>query len=99
MSCRYSSQSNIILALNHHFYGQKLERISKKKLSHNIFVTRLLIEKYSHDLIKSMVNLIQLSTETSRLNSKLSLVLEIIKVCLYWDIIRIIHILNLKNEL
>ena len=46
-----------------------------------------------------MVNLVQLSTETSRLNLKLSLVLEIIKVCLYWDIIRIIHTLNLKNEL
>ena len=62
-------------------------------------MTNALIEKHSHDLIKSMVNLIQFSKETSRSNLKLSLVLEIFKVCLYWDIIRIIRIFDLKNEL
>ena len=46
-----------------------------------------------------MVNLIQFPKETSRLNLKLSLVLEINKVYLYWDIIRIIHIFDLENEL
>ena len=68
MNFRYSSQSTIILGLNHHCSSQKLERISKKKLSHNIFVTHFLTEKHSHDLIKSMVNLIQFPKETSRLN-------------------------------
>ena len=53
---RYISQSNIILELNHHYSRQKLERISKKKLSPDIFVTYLPIEKYSHDLIKTMLN-------------------------------------------
>ena len=37
----------------------------------------LLIEKYAHDLIKIMVNLIQFPKETSRLNLNLSLALEI----------------------
>ena len=81
MNFRYSSQSNIILGLNHHSSSQNLKRISKKKLSH-IFVTHLPIEKYSLDLIKSMVNLIQFPKETNRLNLKLSLILEIIKVYL-----------------
>ena len=97
MNFRYSSQSNI-LGLNHHCSGQKLERISKKKLIRDIFVTHLLTEKYSHHLIKSMVNLIQFPMETSRLNLKISLVLQIIKVYLYWDIIIIIHIFDLKND-
>ena len=99
MNFRYSSQSNILLELNHHCFKKKLERISRKKLSRDIFITHLLVEKYSHDLIKSKVNLIQFPKETSRLSLKLLLVLEIIKLCLYWDIIRIIHIFDLKNEL
>ena len=59
MNFRYSSQSTIIVGLNHHSSSQKLERISKKKLSHDVFVTPLLKEKHSYDLIKCMVNLIQ----------------------------------------
>ena len=99
MNFRYNSQSNILLELNFHSSSQRLGTMSKKKLSRDIFVTHLLIEKYSHDLIKSMVNLIQFPRETSRLNLKLLLVLKIINVCLYWDIIRFIHIFDLKNEL
>ena len=76
MSFRYSSQSNIV-GLNHHS-SHKLEKIFKKKLRHYIFVTHLLIEKYNHDLIKSMLNLIQFPKKTSTLNLKPSLVLEII---------------------
>ena len=62
-------------------------------------MTHLLIEKNSHDLIKRVVDLIQFKKETSRLNLKFLLVLEIIKVYLYEDIIRTIHIFDLKNEL
>ena len=47
MNFRYSSQSTIILGLNCHSSSQKLGRISKKKLSHYIFLIDLLIEEYS----------------------------------------------------
>ena len=82
MNFRYSSQSNILLELYHHSSSQTLKRLFRKKLTHDIFVTHLLIEIYSNNLINSMVNLIQFPKETSRLNLKMLHVLEIIEVCL-----------------
>ena len=82
MNFRSSSQSNILLELYHHSSSHTLDRISKKKLTRDIFVTHLLIEIYSNGLINSMVNLIQFPKETRRLNLKMLLVLKIIKVCL-----------------
>ena len=52
------------------FYSE-FKKIIQKEVSHDIYVIHLLTEKYSHDLIQSMVNLIQFSKETSTLNVEL----------------------------